>query len=437
MDRNKYLRWLIQKRVGEEICSLSRFQVVQQTGFTKILKKYRRWTKDNELSRLFDEVISSRSDSLFQLDIGYLLEPYIYILGVLRSIFDVYSTIPTHTETDTQTSAERISQTLEKGDGLDFDLALTTVPLGSSGLRATYWVHSDNIVEVRVLLLQCMRLFTGSTRTSTRDSSSCATLGLRWPSATNVDNYLSNEDEVGLVVLDHAEAFAIKYSTSTIGLSEETKGNIGLKAAGNVRCVAGGKIAVVVHSGTDEHAQSPTAVKIAKLERKSLRSLMDAASHSFKPDGLERSSSHNAKLNESSNDGTWSVRQWLTEQKSAGPIAGAVSKRTRFIGIHNNSTGGIWATLDRDIHVKESLHKDLEADNWATTGRSQSIKFPHAVLEVRCEGYHAMSHIQALDRSLLVCKVLEFWTTRVLSSPGRTRSWLFIGSACCVDMLQV
>ena len=61
-------------RTGEEIRSLSRFQVAQRTGFTKILKKYRRWTKDKELGHVFKDEISSRPDSLFQLDLAYLLD---------------------------------------------------------------------------------------------------------------------------------------------------------------------------------------------------------------------------------------------------------------------------------------------------------------------------------------------------------------------------
>ncbi|RMZ69261.1 spx domain-containing [Pyrenophora seminiperda CCB06] len=103
------------------------------------------------------------------------------------------------------------------------------------------------------------------------------------------------------------------------------------------------------------------------------------------------------------------VRQWLSEHPSAKPIAGALSKRTRLTGLHNNTTGGIWATLDKDVYLKDTLHKDLEDDDWTSAARSESAKkFPHAILEIRREGNQAMSLIQTLDRTHLVERIRGF-----------------------------
>ncbi|OAL48783.1 hypothetical protein IQ07DRAFT_588866 [Pyrenochaeta sp. DS3sAY3a] len=393
-------------KTGEEIRSLSRFVVVQRTGFTKILKKYKRWTRDKDLSRCFKEEISSRPDSLFQLDLGYLLDQYIDVLGAIRSLFEADGTPAAHHDSpNAQSSAARLSRLLNKGDELDFDLALTTTPLGPKGNKATYWVHPDHIVEVQVLLLQSMRLFINDTRPSTRNGSTHATPLRRHSSTANTDRYFGNEDEVALVVLDHAEAFAIKQNASTIGSSEETQGNIGTKATANIRCVSSGQAAIVLCTGSDLQGQAPSSIKTVKLERKGLQPCWDL---STKPANTKQSKDKTGRQSHSLQDEISSVQRYFAEHKSNKPIAGAISKRTRFVGLHNNSTGGIWASLDRDVYLKASLHKDLEHEDWASTARSQATQFPHAILEVRREGNQATSLIQALDRSHLVERVRGF-----------------------------
>ncbi|CAN9289222.1 unnamed protein product [Alternaria alternata] len=388
-------------RTGEEIRSLSRFQVTQRTGFIKILKKYKRWTKDRELSHVFKQEISGRPDSLFQLDLGYLLDQYIDVLDALRSAFDADGASTSNAENaNGQSSAARISRVLEKDDDLDFDLALNTVPLGSKGNKATYWIHPDHIVEAQVLLLQHTRLYISKTR---RNASIRGTPIRRHSSTANLDPYFGNEDTTGLVVLDHAEAFAFKQNASTIGATEELQGSIGIKAAGQVRCCATGEAAVVVcTTETSSQGQSPGAVKTAKMDRRRLSNFLDKSVN-------EGSMKHTGNSNGSVNDDTSAVRQWLAEHQSTRPIAGVVSKRTRFTGLHNNSTGGIWATLDKDVYMKDSLYKDLADDDWTSTARAESAKrFPHAILEIRREGNQAMALIQTLDRSHLVERVRGF-----------------------------
>ena len=262
------------------------------------------------------------------------------------------------------------------------------MPLGSKGNKATYWIHPDHIVELQVLLLQHMRLYISNAR---RSASARGTPDRRHSLATNIDPYLGNEDSAGLVVLDHAEAFAIKQNAGTIGSTEEAQGNIGIKAAGQVRCCASGEAAVVVCIESDMTGQAATGVKTAKMERKRLQRFLDTAS---KEDEMKRSGSVK--------DDAVAIRQWLSEHKSTRPIAGAVSKRTRFTGLHNTSTGGIWATLDKDVNLKGTLYEDLADEDWTSSARSDATKFPHAILEVRCEGNHAISLIQSLDRSHLV-----------------------------------
>jgi hypothetical protein len=341
------------------------------------------------LNHTFKQEISSRPDSLFQLDLGYLLDQYTDVLHELRSAFDADATPTTNAEcAKGQSSAARLSRALQEGDDLDFDLSLTAIPLGSSGNKATYWVHPDHVVEVQVLLLQHMRLYISNAR---RNASVNGTPHRRSSLAINVDPYFGNEDATGLVVLDHPEAFAIKQNSGTIGSIEEAQGTVGTKAAGQVRCCASEQAAVLVCIDTN----TPAIVKTAKMERGCLRSYLDL-------DAKHESKKHVGQTNGSAQDDIFTVQQWLTEHKSTRPIAGAVSKRTRFVGLHNTSTGGLWASLDKDVFMKSTLHKDLESDGWASAARSDANKFPHAILEVRLEGNHAMSLIHSLDRSHLV-----------------------------------
>src|SRR5690242_6956097 len=400
---------LTRYRTAEEIRSLSRFIVVQRTGFSKILKKYKRWTKDRELAHTFKHEISSRSDSLFQLDLGYLLDQYIAVLGALRSVFDGNNATAINAkDVDAQLPAARISRALAHDDQLDFDLALSTVPLGANGHKATYWVHPDHVVEVQVLLLQHMRLHTKSTKSASRSNSANATPRRRQSSSANTDRYFGNEDDVGLQVLDYAEAFAIKQNASTIGSSEEAKGNVGIKAAANLRFSTAAEAAIVVCTATDPRTQSPGDLKIAKLKRRFAEAFLDTSKPL--PDKQNvRFVDRTGAFNDGEED-TQSIRQWLSEHKEITPIAGVGAKRTRFAGLHNNSSGGIWATLDREIFMKESLVKDLANDDWAQTAISGSAAFPHAILEIRREGNHAATMIQTLDRSHLVSSLMTLYT---------------------------
>ncbi|EUC31490.1 hypothetical protein COCCADRAFT_38427 [Bipolaris zeicola 26-R-13] len=383
-------------RTGEEIRSLSRFQVTQRTGFVKILKKYKRWTKDGELAYVFKQEISSRPDSLFQLDLGYLLDQFVDALDTLRSAFDVEGTSAANATSVTgQSPAARISRSLERGDDVDFDLALDTVSLGSKGSKATYWIHPDHIVEAQVLLLQHMRLYINKAR---RNSSSRPTPLRRHSSTANMDPYVGSEDTTGLVVLDHPETFAFKQNAGTIGAAEEMQGSIGIKAAGQVRCCASSQAAVIVCDEGDAQHAPPSSVKTVKMERRYLKNFLDT---SVTNDSIKHSCSPRENV--------LTVRQWLAEHTSAKPIAGALLKRTRFTGLHNNSAGGTWATLDKDISLTDQLFEDLGSDDWTSAAKSESTqRFPHAILEIRREGNQATSLIQMLDRSHLVERVRGF-----------------------------
>ena len=386
---------LTQDRAGDEIRSLSRFQVTQQMGFRKILKKYRRWTKDKTLGSRFSSEVTSIEGSFYQLDLGILLDKYIDVLDVLRAIFDASGASSSPPAARVSSPSSKIAQAVNDGSEVDFDLALSITPLGSRGSKATYWIPPDQVVEVEVLLLRHMRLRHGP-NVSTPNGSRTAT-PKRSFSSLNVDKCLSNSDATGFLVLDQPELFAIKQNASTIGSSEETAGTMQAKAAGNARWSSSGDATVIV--GLEANKQS---LRPAKLKRKHMAAFLDTDSpfDSQQDYGLHEEDDN--KSNPPSNVNITSTRQWLAEHKHVKPIAGVCSKRTRFVSLQNSSAGGMWATLDSDICMKDSLHLDLSGEEWLDEARSNSKRFPHAVLEVRREGNHSSTLIQTLDRSHLV-----------------------------------
>ncbi|PSN63869.1 hypothetical protein BS50DRAFT_499556 [Corynespora cassiicola Philippines] len=380
-------------KAGEEIRSLSRFQTAQRIGFYKILKKYKRWTKDPDLELRFKEEVE-KPDSFFKLDLGYLLDQYIDVLGALRTAFDGSGgSSPSAKISRSLSAASQISKATDEGSEVDFDLAFSMLPLGSQGSKATYWVHPDHVVEVQVLLLQHMRLYTGPhARPPSTPRDSPFASPLRRKSSTNVDRYFGNEDTGGLLVLDHPDSFAFKRNASTVGSNEEATGSTGVRSAGNVRWAASGESAVIV--GLEDNSE---AVKVAKLKRKYIEAFLN----------LNAPFDYNQEMPSPEND-LKAVRQWLTEHTEARPIAGVCAKRTRFIGLHNSQVGGTWATLDRDIFMKGNIQTALKNEEWVSDARSGAAVFPHAVLEVRREGHHFAGLIQTLDRSHLVERVRGF-----------------------------
>lgn len=415
-------------RAGEEIRALSRFQAAQRTGFRKILKKYKRWTRDQELERRFRDDVTSNPTSFYQLDLGYLLDQYIEVLGALRAPFDasVASDPPTGAKRCSPTV--RITQTCQGGSELDFDVALSLTPLGSRGTKATYWIHPEHVVEAQVLLLHHMRLVSTSCP-PTAGPSPQATPSRRKSSVTT-DRFLGGEDAVGLLVLDHPESFAIKQNARSLGSGEEVAGTMQVQAAGNARWTSSDDAALALN------LESPAEHVLAvKLERKQLPCFLDTTvplEQLQLPKSQESSPPH-----PNADEGTSlaTARQWLESHEKVRPVVGICSKRTRFMGLHNNSAGGMWATLDRDIFMKSTLHEDLADEDWISAARMGSINFPHAVLEIRREGVHSSTLIQTLDRSHLVGKP-EVDTVMKLTSAGGTSSRIFAASASSMGLLQ-
>lgn len=320
------------------------------------------------------------------MDLGYLLDQYIDVLGTLRAILESSNASGRQGTEGPPSSASKLHQATQSGSVPEFDVALSTVPLGPRGTKATYWVHPDHVVEVEILLLQQqMRVMRDTDSTSERAN------GSTWSRQNG------NEDDVGLIVLDHEGRFAQKQNTRTI--DEETAGAIPARGDGNAWWTPSSSATVIVAIDTARRGAGEALV--AQIKRKHLEAFLSRSSALS-----ERSVSSPMEPPEhdrlSDEDALATVKHWLTMQKDVKPIASICSKRTRFVGLHNGTMGGLWASIDRDIFMTDSLPQNLDRNDGRLEDPTGLSPFPHAVLEIRREGTQSAALINMLDRSYLV-----------------------------------
>ncbi|KAF2745628.1 hypothetical protein M011DRAFT_469290 [Sporormia fimetaria CBS 119925] len=367
-------------RAGEEVKSLSRFRVAQCVGFNKILKKYKRWTKDRDLERRFKQEVLNRPDSFFQVEPVYLLDQYTQVLGMLRAATAEPGATESHVDPKQASSAARLTKAVEERSPVDFDLAMSKVPLGPHASRPTYWVHPDHIVELEVLLLQYLRPYARTTRA--REWETVVSASKTGPSTAGTG------EDAGFVVLDDPAAFANKQNAVTVAASEELEGTIPSKAAGLVRWTTRDPVAVAMEVNV-QPGSSQERVKLGKVRRKQLHALLH---EDVVPDQPAEYAAQSENIGDCD---AHELQGWLTNNGDKRPIAVGRAKRSRFFGLHNSASAGVWATLDREIQVSRGLS-------------GEPYPFPHAVLEIRRENVQSPALIHLLDRSHLVERVRGF-----------------------------
>ncbi|KAL2686676.1 hypothetical protein IWX47DRAFT_785315 [Phyllosticta citricarpa] len=384
-------------KAGEEIRSLARFVGAQRLGFAKLLKKYRKWTGSDSLSSRFKHQVLNQPATFSQTDLSPLLN---YWTDSLHAVRDAYQAAekresPRIAVSDMDPSVKhladipkKIHAAAESASEVDLDASLATLPLGQSGARASYWVHPEQVVEIQVLLLQTLRLFNGKVRTSSRASP--FETPKRRNSNERLDSLADNErtDDFGVLFLDDAERYARQRSATTVVETEETPGKPAARVLGRAHWNSSGEASIVITNEVDANAGASTC--LAKMKRKHLPTISE---NDAQPDATSSSSSPVDDL-----------RAWLQSHREVRPVAGYCSKRSRFVGLENDSEHGIWATLDTDVYMKPGLLPELADSEWVQKVRSDSQPFPFAVLTVRTEGVQANNIIKALDNSHLVSR---------------------------------
>ena len=295
-------------------------------------------------------------------------------------------------------SISELRSTWDEGSNIDIDTALAIIPLGRGATKAIYWVHPDNIVQVHVLLLQFTRLHKSNDSISSPDSPSSSRSSPQISFSNSCRKPTPRtDDEVGVIVCDDLQRFAKRRSSETISASEDSAGTAAEKAAASIRYAQSGEAVVVVDTSSEQSGQSPNSnerdsPRKVKLKCKAVRQFFET-------------SNGNQSAKDSSNNSE-RVSEWLSEHREVQPLVQLQSRRTRFTGLRNNNTGGIWATLDKDVSMRTCSSESLANGNGLSTisegGKNDSDFFPHAILEVRLEGDADTDLVAALDSSHLV-----------------------------------
>ena len=414
-------------RAGEEIQSLSRFVGAQRLAFQKLLKKYRKWTGSSELGNRFRKEILDRRTSFSKTDFEPLLAQWTEVLASVRAPFinginwpsgptdvnkegcqsqqSVLDKFPNGSAqnqatkslqaTEDLSSATVLQAAWEDGSNLEIDTALATIPFGHRSTTAVYWIHPDNIIQIHVLLLQYTRLQRSNETIPSpeRPSSSRGSIGSHFTKCSP-----RTDEELGVIVCDDLERLAQRQSSETISDSENRAGSASEKAAASLRYSQNGDAIIVVGTASKDEGKSAKSewelhTRKARIKRKAIHRLFNTSS-----------GDRSAIADKSEN--LEEISQWLAQHKEIKPLVHLQLRRTRFVGLKNSTTNGLWATLDKHISLRrcsaELLARDTTFEVTDEAGNKDSEFFPHAVLEIRTEGSADTDVIAALDASYLV-----------------------------------
>jgi len=380
-----------------ETQNLSRFTKAQYTGFKKLLKKYKKWTGSTCVVDRFTTILEPATafhNRDFEGNVLVLSELLTAVRGKYNELIDASQNRKNaQISLDTHMTGAALSNFLPGEHCLrthaDIDMALgTNSPENPSftsgkGGKAVYWVHSDHLVEIQVLLLKYLNL-QSSTPTPTLPSTPALS---RRPSAAAGLNSLTWASEkvenVGAVIFDNLPKFAQAQSSKTIEQAAETGPAAKIRWCGNDRDAEASIIVSSTVGEGDSVGTEESGHYTLRLKRKHVENLVN--------------------INEPLNYKEYAasvkrIRQWFEDHPTIAPLAKILARRTRFVSGYK-----IWAMLDRDIRMfrlGENWEGCISDPSREETG--VSTVFPHAVLEVRWEGHEVPTVVQELNKSHLV-----------------------------------
>ena len=290
------------------------------------------------------------------------LEQYTTFLHDVRAPFEEQTSgLTVATSQPSQSKSSPTAQNASQSP-LDFDCALEAPSPDANIVK--YWIHGDNVTQLRILLLQHMRY--ANFEKGGQRRSSCNALELSKAVAAD------NEDSSGLIVLDTVESYDTASDDSEVDSD-----------CARARWCNTNDATVYLTKSTP--ASSPA--RIAKLYQTQLYDFLDTRNQT--------------SLQSSSSD-TKEIRGWLEEHKDIKPVACIRSHRSRFTSLENNNNGSIWAVLDEDVDMSSLCLKQLKSSDFYKKSTQNGTRFQHAVLVVHAEG-DDRGLIGMLDKSHLVC----------------------------------
>ena len=394
------------EEVGEEIQSLSRFSNTQRIAFKKILKKYQKWTGSSTLAKRMNNEVFSHPTSFLKPDFSPLLNQLADLQSSLRHISEhgvtkektATSKDSDSTARDTsKCSASAIDKTFRDGGSLEIDIALATTPLGPKGGRAVYWVHPDNVDEVRVLVLRHMRDVGANRRRSLPRTDSGGSIGSR-PGSVSSEDPNDMADYTNVVFFDHLEAFIMEQNAATLNHTEDTPGSCALEVMMQANWAKDSKLAFVATSDTvtiqpfdNTLGQRSHNFHIHRVRRKDIDRILPNTN--FSVDSEDQS----ADLPE--------VRKWVKEHPQVKPLVYVTTRRSRYAGLENGNEAGFWAIMDQSVTMSSVNSTSLvEGDD----SKQSKSDFPHTVLDLRWEQDQAPELVNILNASYLTERVRGF-----------------------------
>ncbi|KAL8728964.1 MAG: hypothetical protein Q9166_005059 [cf. Caloplaca sp. 2 TL-2023] len=420
------------EKAGEEIKSLARFVGAQKLAFVKLLKKYRKWTGSSTLESRFRLQVLDQPTAFSKRDFEPLLTQYTVVLAAVRAPFEhggnnrskqrhpseaqinaVCGAFPRQKGTreqrttgangkSTNSIAAELQTACQDCSDVEFDTALAISPLGRSGGKASYWVHPDNLVELHVLLLQYTRLRRTCSGTSTPEASVSRQRSRK--ESTSADGKClvdGGDDDAGLIICDDLEKFARRRSGAPINDFEVSAGRLLEVAAATTRYRPTGEAVLAVNTSLIDALKPKTSgcFRSVVMKRKAVRYLFGS--------GLSKPRSDQLLQEENSENGQEMelIRKWLISHPKVQPLAQLQCKRTRFVGLRNSEEGGMWATLDRDILMRQATEGFFDSQEgdlaFGDLENGGFARFPFAVLEVRSEGGFGTSFLNRENKRLL------------------------------------
>ena len=429
-------------RVGQELENLDRFIAVNRLAFHKILKKYKKRTGSPDLGQRFYHVLS-HDTSFVNRSLVSALAHYNELLAAARAAS--FSSEPpgslkprsiavdhSHEQnvTNSHSTAADIQYAYENGTDVDLDTALAVLPQDQGAGRACYWVHNDNLLQIQILLLRYTRSRKNQVCTSAPTPSSLrASRHGSCSSLASVPMPQSNQ-KAGTIVCDELERFVECRSGATLSDSESESERDLRKPAATIRYSSNGEAVLTIGTSSDEMPMVRSPWRTARLKRKALGSLFQVDEPQ---QAMERSADADVKspqLSESDDAcSSWhatkrvqsclhtmpslvDAKSWLYKHRDVQPLVEIQTRRTRFAGIRNTDTSGVWAVLDTEIVLTKcssaSLAEQYSHSSSSEEAHSPYVQFPHAILTIRFEGGDETGLIKKLDNSHLTERVRGF-----------------------------
>jgi SPX domain protein involved in polyphosphate accumulation len=424
---------------GEEIRSLSRFIAAQRTAFRKLLKKYKKWSGSSALGARFNAEVLDKPSSFTHVSLGEQFDWWTVLLQAIRAAQkptapitstaqNVNATRPRAQARKPQEDSAAIAQqflgAVDSMNDVTFDTAFSEIPMGETGTRAVYWIHSEQLIELQVLVLQHLRLYI--TKPTLEPSSSFSqSPAISRRSSVSLNSKAAQESDSGTVYLDQPENYGQRQSSATVNDSESHITASPTRAAIAARWATSVDDAVISFRSEKYTGRKGTT----KLRRKHLGAFLDAQ-RDFKP---WKTAGQVPPINDGPDFAPGDVlttdeaRKLLEDKKDIQPLVALLSKRTRYVGLANAATAGQWATLDAQITFKKVAKDDLAGKDWISNLSRNAKEFPFAVLRVRQEGKFTRDLIEVLDQSHLTERVRGFslpshaiwecWKPRGMTAP--------------------